>query len=161
MLRPRIGQKLLVRSTKSEPHNSELMSHGLMAVYAKVTREYLMQSLTNTVNNEALAVEHRSACHTLALLPAEQAKNMVIPTPQYVELPLYAKYREEGEPLPHGGPPIPVTGHQPHPLGHLVQGTPSGITCVMCPLEDIHFKELYELAKTTPPAACTWEMNVE
>jgi hypothetical protein len=45
---------------------------------------------------------------------------MVIPTPQYVELPLYTKSKGEGEPLPHGDPPTPVMGHLPHPLGCLV-----------------------------------------
>jgi hypothetical protein len=30
----------------------------------------------------------------------------------------------------------------------------------ICPLEDIRFKELYELAKLTPPAECTQEMNI-
>jgi hypothetical protein len=74
----------------------------------------------NTVDNDALAAEHRSAQHTYALQEAEWAKNIVMPAPQYMELPLHAKYRGEGELLLHGDPPIPMTGHLPRPLGHSV-----------------------------------------
>jgi hypothetical protein len=81
---------------------------------------------------------------------------MVIPTPQFVELPLRTKYLGEGEPLPHGDPPIPVTGCLPHPLGRSVPRTANWVD--VCPLDDIHFLELHELAKRTPPAERTWEM---
>jgi hypothetical protein len=81
---------------------------------------------------------------------------MVIPTPQFVELPLRTKYPGEREPLPHGDPPIPVMGHLPRPLGHSVPRTADWVD--ICPLEDIHFKELHELAKLTPPAECMREM---
>jgi hypothetical protein len=30
----------------------------------------------------------------------------------------------------------------------------------ICPLDDIQFIELHELTKNTPPAECTWEMNI-
>jgi hypothetical protein len=63
----------------------------------------------------------------------EDAKNDIFPTHQYVNLPLHTKYMVEGELLPHDD---------------------------MCPLEDICFKELHELAKTTSPATCMWEMNI-
>jgi hypothetical protein len=49
-------------------------------------------------------------------------------------------------------PPIPVTGHLPHPLGPSVLRNTEWYD--MCPLENICFKELYELMKTTSPAAC-------
>jgi hypothetical protein len=52
-----------------------------MAVYEKVTREYLMQSPMNTIDNDALDAEHSSSQHTYSLQEAEQAKSMVIPTP--------------------------------------------------------------------------------
>jgi hypothetical protein len=51
----------------------------------------------NTVDDEALAVEYRSVFHAYALKNTQQAKNTVVTTPQWVELPLYANYRGEGE----------------------------------------------------------------
>jgi hypothetical protein len=57
----------------------------------------------NTGNDEALTVEHRSAHQAFALQEAEHARNMVIPTPQYVELPLYANTGGEGNHY-HWGP---------------------------------------------------------
>jgi hypothetical protein len=30
----------------------------------------------------------------------------------------------------------------------------------ICPQEDIHFRELHERTKMTPPAECMWEMNI-
>jgi hypothetical protein len=38
--------------------------------------------------------------------------------------------------------------------------TPSSNNCTRRPLEDIHFKKLYELMKTTSPTAHMWEMNI-
>jgi hypothetical protein len=114
---------------------------------------------TNTVDNDALAMEHRSVRHAYALQNPEQAKNVVILAPQYVDLLIHPKYTGEGEPLPHGDPPIPMTGHLPQPLGHSV---PRNTECYdICPLEDICFKELHELTKMTSPAACTQEMNIQ
>jgi hypothetical protein len=81
---------------------------------------------------------------------------VVIPTPQFVELPLRTKYLGEGEPLPHGDPPIPVTGCLPRPLGRSVPQTAKWVD--VCPLDDIQFVEFYELAKRTPPAERTREM---
>jgi hypothetical protein len=83
---------------------------------------------------------------------------MVIPTPQFVKLPLHAKYKGEGEPLLHGDPPIPVMGHLPCPLGRSVPRNTKWYD--MCPLEDTCFRELHKLAKATPPAERTQEMNV-
>jgi hypothetical protein len=71
----------------------------------------------NTIDDEVLTAELRSAHCAYTLQQAEQAKTMVIPTPQFVELPLHTKYKGEGEPLPHRDPPIPVTGHLPRLLG--------------------------------------------
>jgi hypothetical protein len=70
---------------KKRAHNSELKSCSLMAIYEEVTRLYLTRSSMNTVDDEVLAVERRSACHTYTLPNTEQAKNMLVPTPQYVE----------------------------------------------------------------------------
>jgi hypothetical protein len=86
-------------------------------------REYLARSSMHIVNNEALTAELQSVCHAYALQQAEQARTMVILTPQFVELLLRPRYQGEGEPLPHGDPPIPVTGGLPHPLGRSVPRT--------------------------------------
>jgi hypothetical protein len=102
MLRQWTSQKLLIRSAKNDPLDSELKLYRLTAIYEKVTREYLARSSANTVDDEALVIEHRSACHTFTLQNTEQAKNMVIPTPQYVELLLYTKYRGKGSHYPMG-----------------------------------------------------------
>jgi hypothetical protein len=139
-------------------HDNEHPLYGILAIHEKVTREYLTRLSTNTVDDEALAMELRSARWAYALQQAEQARTMVLPTPQFVELPLHTKYKGEGEPLLHGDPPIPVMGKLPCPLGHSVPRTAKWYD--VCPLEDIHFKELHELAKLTPPTECTWEMNV-
>jgi hypothetical protein len=75
---------------------------------------------THTIVDEALKTEIQLALHAFTLREAEWARNMVILTPQFAELPLRPRYQGEGEPLPHGDPPIPVMGHLPHPLGRLV-----------------------------------------
>jgi hypothetical protein len=59
--------------------------YGLMAVHKEVTREYLARSSTHTVDDKALTVELRSACHAFALELAELAKHVVIPTPQFAD----------------------------------------------------------------------------
>jgi hypothetical protein len=94
--------------------------YGLAAVHQNVTREYLARSSMHTVEDEALAAELRSARRAFALEQAELAKNVVIPTPQFADLTARTKYPGEGEPLPHGDPPIPVMGHLPCPLGRSV-----------------------------------------
>jgi hypothetical protein len=121
-------------------------------------REYLTRSSMNTVDNEVLAVELRSAHHAYTVHQAEQARTMVILTPQFVELPLHTKYKGKGEPLLHGDPPIPVTRCLPRPLGCSVPINAKWYN--VCPLEDICFKELQELVKMTPPAEHMWEMNI-
>jgi hypothetical protein len=83
---------------------------------------------------------------------------MVILTPQFADLQVRPRYPGEGEPLPHGDPPIPVTGCLPRPLGRSIPQTANWVN--ICPLEDIHFRELYELTKITPPAERTREMNL-
>jgi hypothetical protein len=98
-------------------YNIEYQSCGLLAVHEQVTRDYLARSSTHTVDDEALTAEIQSACRAFAQQQAELAKTVVIQTPQFVELPLRTKYPGEGEPLPHGDPPIPVAGRLPRPLG--------------------------------------------
>jgi hypothetical protein len=114
--------------------------------------------LTNTVDDEALAVELRSARRAYTLQHTEQARTMVIPTPQFMELPLRTRYPGEGELLPHGDPPIRMTGHLPRLLGRSVPRTAEWLD--VCPREDIRFRELHELAKITPPAERTQDMNI-
>jgi hypothetical protein len=103
-------------------------------------------------------MEHRSACPAYTMQTTEQANNMVVLTPQYVELPLYTKYRGEGELLPHRDPPIHMMVHLPHPLGRSVPRNAEWYD--MFPLEYIQFKELYELTKMMSPAARMRQMNV-
>jgi len=129
---------------------------GLAAVYEKVTREYLARSSTHTAEDEALTAELRSARRTYAREEAERAKKVVIPAPQFADLTVRTRYPGEGEPLPHGDPPIPVTGRLPRPLGRSVPRTAGWVD--VCPLNDIQFVELYELAKVTPAAERTREM---
>jgi hypothetical protein len=105
---------------KKWAHHNEHQSYGILAIHEEVTREYLVRLSAKTVDDEALATELRSARQAYALQQAEQARTMVLPTPQFVELPLQTRYKGEGEPLPHGDPPIPVTGCLPHPLSRLV-----------------------------------------
>jgi hypothetical protein len=112
----------------------------------------------HTVVDEALATEIRLLTCTFALGEAERVRNIVILTPQFAELPLCPRYQGEGELLPHGDPPIPVTGCLPHPLGRSVPRTAEWYD--ICPREDIHFRELHELAQLTPPTEHTWEMNI-
>jgi hypothetical protein len=116
-----------------------------------------MRSSTHTVEDEALTAELRSARRAYALEQAELAKAVVIPTPQFVDLMVRTKYPGEGEPLPHGDPPIPVTGCLPHPLGRSVPQMAGWVD--VCPIDDIQFIELHELAKATPPAERTREMS--
>jgi hypothetical protein len=49
-----------------------------------------------------------------------------------------------------------MTGRLPRPLGRSVPRTADWVD--VCHLDDIHFLELHELAKRTPPAERTWEM---
>jgi hypothetical protein len=81
---------------------------------------------------------------------------VVIPTPQFEDLTVRPRYPGEGELLPHGEPPIPVTWRLPHLLGCSIPRTAEWVD--ICPIEDIRFKELYELAKLTPPAEHMQEM---
>jgi hypothetical protein len=101
-----------------------------MAVYKKVMREYLARLLTNTVDDEVLTIEHRSACHAFALQNTEQAKNMVIPTPQYIELPLYAKYRGGRGAITPRGPTHTRDGAPASPIGLLGTKEHQVVQCV-------------------------------
>jgi hypothetical protein len=83
---------------------------------------------------------------------------MVIPTPQFVDMQVHPRYPGEGDPLPHGDPPIPMMGRLLRPLGRSVPRTADWVD--VCPLEDICFRELHKLTKITPPAECMREMNV-
>jgi hypothetical protein len=143
-------------SKKRKKRGIEYQSYGVLAIHEKVKRNYLVRSSMHTIDDEALTAELRSAHQAYALEQAELAKTMVIPSPQFVELPLCTRYPGEGEPLPHGDPPIPMTGHLPRPLGRSVPQMANWVD--VCPLDDIHFLELHELAKRTPPAECTLEM---
>jgi hypothetical protein len=145
-------------SKKRKKRGIKYPSYSLLAIHEKVTRDYLTRLSTHTVDDEALTAELRSACHAFALEQAELAKKVVIPTPQFVELQLCTKYPGEGEPLPHRDPPIPVTGRLPRPLGRSVPRMAGWVD--VCPLDDIQFIELHELAKLTPPAEHTWEMII-
>jgi hypothetical protein len=145
-------------SKKCKKWGIEYPSYGLLSVHEKVMRDYLARSSTHTVDDEALAAELRTAHRAFALEQAEMARNVVILTPQFAELPLRTKYPGEGEPLPHGDPPIPVTGRLPHPLGRTVPRIAGWVD--VCPLDDIQFIELHELAKNTPPVECRREMNI-
>jgi hypothetical protein len=49
-------------------------------------------------------------------------------------------------------------GHLPRPLGSTVPRNAEWDD--VYPLEDIHFKELHELTKTTSPTTHMWEMNL-
>jgi hypothetical protein len=122
--------------------------YGLAAVHEKVTREYLTRSSTHTVEDEALAVELRSARRAYAQEEAERAKMVVIP--------VRTRYPGEGEPLPHGDPPIPETGRLPRPLGRSVPRMAGWVD--VCPITDIQFVKLYERAKVTPAAERMREM---
>jgi hypothetical protein len=64
---------------------------------------------SHTVVNDALKRELRMTLCSFALQEAERAKNVVIPTPQFTDLTVGPRYPGEGEPLPHGDSPIPVT----------------------------------------------------
>ena len=134
-----------------EPHPG-----GWGAAHDKDMREYLAQSATHTIVDDALKHELRMARRSFALQEEERAKRVVIPTLQFVDLTVHAKYPGEGEPLPHRDPPITVTGHLPRPLGRTAPRMAEWID--VCPIEDPRFQELYELAKLTPPAERTREM---
>jgi hypothetical protein len=145
------GKKRKKRAPDSEPQSS-----SWLAAQEKATREYLAQSTSHTVVDKALKRELRMALRSFALLPAERAKNVVIPTPQFADLTVRPRYPGEGEPLPHGDPPIPVMGRLPRLLGRSVPRMAEWFD--VCPLDDIQFQELHELAKLTPPAERTREM---
>jgi hypothetical protein len=72
-------------------------------------------------------------------------------------------------PLPYSWEPDPnwdtdgsvyneMTGCLPRPLGCSILRMAEWVN--VCPIEDIRFKELYELAKLTPPKERTREMNI-
>jgi hypothetical protein len=145
-------------SKKRKKWGVEYQSYGFLTVHEKVTRDYLARLSRHTVDDEALTAELRSARRAYALEQAELAKTVVIPIPQFVELPLRAKYLGEGEPLPHGDPPIPVTGRLPRLPGCTVPHIAGWVD--VCPLNDIQFIELHKLAKNTPPTEHTREMNM-
>jgi hypothetical protein len=144
---------------KKRAHNSEHPSYGILAIHEKVTKEYLVQLLTVFIENETLAAELRSAHRAYALQEAEQASTMVILTPQCMELPLYPKYKGEGEPLPPTWGPTHtrdrVSARANRPLSSKKCRV---VQYEMCSLEDISFKELHELTKATPPAERTREI---
>jgi hypothetical protein len=153
---PDDSPKPLSKKRKKQAHDYEHVD-GWTAACEKATREYLMQSVTHTFVDEPLKSEIRMARCSFALQEAARAKAMVIPTPQFADLTVRPSYPGEGEPLPHGDPPIPVTGYLPCPLGRSVPRTAEWFK--VCPIEDIRFKELHELMKITPPAERTREMN--
>jgi hypothetical protein len=99
-----------VLSKKRKKWGVEYQSYGVLAVHEKVTRDYLVRSSTACVDDEALTTELQSAHQAYTLEQADLEKTVVILTPQFVELPLHAKYPGEGEPLSHGDTPIPMTG---------------------------------------------------
>jgi hypothetical protein len=80
------------KKRKKWAHDSEHQLYGIFAIHEKVTRENIARSSMNIINDEALTAELRSACRTYTLQQAEWARAMVIPTPQFAELPLYPKY---------------------------------------------------------------------
>jgi hypothetical protein len=156
MIDPAALSKASGKKHKKRAHDSEPQLSGWLAAREKATREYLARSTSHTVVDDALKKELHMALRSFTLQEAERAKNVVIPTPQFMDLTVRPRYPGEGEPLPHGDPPIPVTRRLPRPLGHSVPQTADWVN--VCPLEDIHFKELHELVKLTPPAERTWEM---
>jgi hypothetical protein len=125
--------------------------HRKSKIYAVDDRVYLSTQNLTLPKGRARKLVPRYIAY--ALEQAELARTMVMPTPQCVELPLCPKYPREGEPLPHRDPPIPMTGHLPCSLGRSVLRTADWVD--ECPLEDIHFKELHELTKLTPPTERT------
>jgi hypothetical protein len=102
---PRDATKASGKKRKKRPHDSEPQLSSWLAAREKATREYLMWSTLHTVVDEALKRELQMALCSFALLLAELAKNVVIPTPQFVDLMVLPRYPGEGEPLPHGDPP--------------------------------------------------------
>jgi hypothetical protein len=104
---PAEPSKASSKKQKTQAHDSEPQADGWIAVHDKATREYLTQSTMHTLVDKALKTKVQLALRTFALREAEWAKNMVILTPQFTELPLRPWYLREGEPLPHGDPPYP------------------------------------------------------
>jgi hypothetical protein len=156
MIDPEDAPKASGKKWKKRAHDSEPQSGGWLAARDKAMREYLAPSTSHTVIDKTLKRELRMAYHSFALQEAERAKNVIVPTPQFTDLTVRPRYPGEGEPLPHGDPPIPVTGRLPRPLGRSVPRTAEWYD--VCPLDDIQFQELYELAKVTPPAERMQEM---
>jgi hypothetical protein len=89
-----------VLSKKRKKKGLTYEPYGLAAVHKGVMREYLVRSLTHTVEDEALTAELRSARRAYVLEQAELAKAVVIPTPQFPDLTVRTKYPGEGGP-PH------------------------------------------------------------
>jgi hypothetical protein len=81
------------KASSKKRKKCEPQSYSMLAVHEKATREYLARLSTHTVDGEALTAEGGSVICTFALQKAEWARNMVIQTPQFPELP-----------LPHGDP---------------------------------------------------------
>jgi hypothetical protein len=118
MIDPEDAPKASGKKRKKRAHDSEPQSGGWLAARDKATREYLARLTSHTVVDEMLKRELRMAYRSFALQEAERAKNVVVPTPQFADLTVRPRYL--GEPLPHGDPPIPVTGRLPRPLGRSV-----------------------------------------
>jgi hypothetical protein len=135
MIDPEDAPKASGKKRKKWAHDSEPQSGGWLAARDKATREYLVRSTSHTVIDETLKRELRMAYRSFALQEAERAKNLVIPTPQFADLTVRPRYPGEGEPLPHGDPPIPVTGCLPRPLGRSVPRRAEWYD--VCPLDDI------------------------
>jgi hypothetical protein len=120
------------KKRKKRAHASEPQVDGWTAAREKATREYLARSATHTIVDDALKHELQMARRSYALQQGELAKRVVIPTPQFAELTVRTRYPGEGEPLPHGDPPITVTGCLPRPLGRTVYHVwPIGSMCVL------------------------------
>jgi hypothetical protein len=156
MIDPEDAPKASGKKRKKRAHDSEPQLDGWLAARDKATREYLARLTSHTIVDETLKRELRMAYRLFALQQAERAKNVVVPTPQFADLTVRPRYPGEGEPLPHGDPPIPVTGCLPRPLGLSAPRTAEWYD--VCPLDDIQFQELHERAKATPAAERTREM---
>jgi hypothetical protein len=130
MIDPEDAPKASGKKRKKQAHDSEPQPDGWLAAQDKATREYLTQSTSHTVVDETLKRELQMAYHSFALLVAERAKNLVVPTPQFVDLTVRPRYPGEGEPLPHGDPPIPVTGCLPAHSAVQYHERPNGTTYV-------------------------------
>jgi hypothetical protein len=78
--------KAVIKKQKKQAHNDECQADSWIAIREKGTREYLAQSMSHTVADKALKRDIHMVMRAFALREAEQAKTVVIPTPQFVDL---------------------------------------------------------------------------